>query len=167
MTKKEARIKALNIRKNNDQIISSKIVINRIIEEGIINDYQHIGIYYPIKNEIDVTELKNIYKNKFFYLPKTTDIIEFSLYNDNLIDGAFHTKEPVGEIVARDSIECFIIPCVAITNDNKRIGYGKGYYDRYLSNYKGKKIGICYKESSDVICDTDEYDIILDMKIVG
>ena len=167
MTKKEARIKALYIRKNNNKIISSKIVINRIIEEGIINDYQHIGIYYPIKNEIDVTELKNIYKNKFFYLPKTTDIIEFSLYNDNLIDGAFHTKEPVGEIVARDSIECFIIPCVAITNDNKRIGYGKGYYDRYLSNYKGKKIGICYKESSDVICDTDEYDIILDMKIVG
>ena len=37
----------------------------------------------------------------------------------------------------------------------------------FISNYKGKKIGICYKESSDVICDTDEYDIILDMKIVG
>lgn len=167
MTKIEARKQALQARRNSNQAISSKIVIDRIIEEEILNNYNHIGIYYPINNEIDITELRNIYKDKFFYLPKTTDTLEFSLYTEDLIVGPFHTIEPVGETINRDLIECYLIPCVAITKDNKRIGYGKGYYDKYLSNYCGKKIGICYKASSNIICDTDEYDITLDMKIVG
>lgn len=167
MTKNEARKQALKNRKNNNAFHSSKIVIDKIIQDNILINYKHIGIYYPINNEIDITELRRFYKDKYFYLPKTNDIMEFALYSDILVDGPFHTKEPIGNAVSRDLIECFIIPCVAITNDYKRIGYGKGYYDRYLSGYKGKKIGICYNDSSNISCDTDDYDIILDMKIVG
>ena len=52
------------------------------------------------------------------------------------------------------------------------IEYEKGAFPNsinipILNNEERHIIGICYKESSDVICDTDEYDIILDMKIVG
>ena len=114
-------------------------------------------------------DIINIYPNKNFYLPITREEISFIKYNkdDILIPGPFKTKEPVGDIISRDLIECFLIPCVAITKDNKRIGYGKGYYDRYLSNYNGLKIGICYKSYASVDVDADFYDVKLDYKILG
>jgi 5-formyltetrahydrofolate cyclo-ligase len=74
--------------------------------------------------------------------------------------------EPIGIKKERDEIECFLIPCVATTLDKYRIGYGKGYYDRYLEGYKGKKIGITYKNTS-LECKADSYDVLLDIVLMG
>ena len=109
----------------------------------------------------------NIYPNKSFYLPITRDEISFIKYNlnDKLMDGKFRTKEPIGDIVNRDDIECFIIPCVAISKDKKRLGYGKGYYDKFLKSYKGSKIGLTYKECICDKIDIEEHDIKVDKVI--
>ena len=37
-----------------------------------------------------------------------------------------------------------IVPAMAFDSNGYRIGYGKGYYDRYLTDFDGKKIGIGY-----------------------
>lgn len=168
ITKKDARKEAYKLIKNNDSAISSMIVIKRLIESKILEKYNNIGIYYPIGNEISVIPLVKYYNDKSFYLPITKDKLYFSKYNylDELVDGPFNTKEPNGPITKRDDIECFIIPCVAISN-NKRIGYGKGFYDKYLEGYKGLKIGVCYKNTSGFNCLMDEFDVNLDMIFVG
>ncbi len=168
ITKKEARKEAYKLIKNNDSAISSMIVIKKLIESKILEKYNNIGIYYPIGNEISIIPLVKYYKNKNFYLPITKDVLYFSKYDylDKLVDGPFNTKEPSGPITSRNEIDCFIIPCVAISN-NKRIGYGKGYYDKYLKDYKGFKIGICYKNTSNMNCIMDEFDLNLDLIIVG
>lgn len=167
MNKQEARKIALSLRKDKDSKVSSRIVLDDIIASRVLDKYTHIGIYYPIGNEIDITPLVSMYKDKFFYLPKTKDEISFVKYkeNDELVNGVFHTLEPKGESINRELIECYIIPCVAVSN-LKRIGYGKGYYDRYLKDYKGLIIGICYKDSI-FNCDMDEFDCKLDMLFVG
>ena len=169
MNKKEERAKALKERMNEDVKSSSLVVLKELESLNILDKYNNIGIYYPIGKEINIMPIMDIYPNKNFYLPKTEDEISFIKYNKNdiLIDGPFKTKEPAGDIVLRDSIECFIIPCVAITKDNKRIGYGKGYYDRYLAGYKGLKIGICYKSAGNVDLVADSYDLEVDYKILG
>ena len=170
MNKNEERAKALKLRRNEDVKSSSSIVLGQLKNSNILDKYNNIGIYYPLGKEIDIMDIMNIYPDKNYYLPITKDEISFIKYNKNdlLVDGAFKTKEPVGgEIVSRDMIECFIIPCVAITKDNKRIGYGKGYYDRYLEGYNGLKIGICYKSADCVDLEGDSYDIKLDYKILG
>lgn len=163
------RNKALELRKNKNKDISSKNVIEKLISSNILDKFTNIGIYYPIGNEINIMDLVNIYPNKRFYLPITREEISFVEYNlnDKLVKGPFKTLEPVGDEVSRDLIECFIIPCVAISNENKRIGYGKGYYDRYLNGYKGYKIGVCYIESGDIDIKLDSYDVVLDCKILG
>ena len=168
ITKTEARKIALGLIKNNDSNISSMIVIKKLIESKILEKYNNIGIYYPIGNEISIVPLVKYYKNKSFYLPITKDVLYFSKYsyNDELADGPFNTKEPKGSVVPRDEIDCFIIPCVGISS-GRRIGYGKGYYDKYLEGYKGLKIGICYKNTSSLNSQTDEFDVKLDVIFVG
>ena len=169
MTKDKARKEALEKRKNVNKALSSNEIINKIIESNILDGIDNIGIYYPIGNEIDIMKLVNIYKNKTFYLPITRDEIDFIKHDNNtkLIDGPFKTKEPIGDIVDRNIIECFIIPCVAISSENKRVGYGKGYYDRYLAGYNGIKIGICYQNACDIDIDMDEFDVSLDYVFKG
>lgn len=169
MRKKEERKYALFLRKNLNKENSSKYVIDYIINNNVLDEYHNIGIYYPIGNEIDIMNLVKIYPNKNFYLPITKDEIYFVKYNFNdvLVDGLFNTKEPIGEIIDRNLIDCFLIPCVAISKDNQRIGYGKGYYDRYLKGYNKTKIGICYKESGNIDIDLMDYDLRLDFKILG
>ena len=165
MRKEDARRLALSNRPKDNKDIS-KFIIDDIYNSGVLDKYNHIGIYYPLGKEIDIMDIMNKYPNKSFYLPKTEDDIYFIKYNlgENLCDGPFKTKEPNGDITPRDIIECFIIPCVAISKDNKRVGYGKGYYDRYLNNYNGLKIGICYNNASDMDIDMDIFDVKLDIK---
>lgn len=156
MNKRDARILALQARKKENQIQASKNAIMSIIDSHILDSMQHIAIYYPIGREISVLELLRYYPNKSFYLPITRDSIDFVLYKEDtpLAEGPFHTMEPQGAIVDRDCIECFIIPCVAVSKSNQRVGYGKGYYDRYLEGYQGLKIGICYKSGYfDIDCE--------------
>lgn len=167
MNKAEARILSLNLRKKENKIKASNNIIEALIKSNILNNFKKVGIYYPIGNEIDIMPLVNYYKNIEFYLPKTEDEISFIKYDGLLVDGPFKTKEPVGEIINRDLIECFIIPCVAISKDLKRLGYGKGYYDRYLNDYKGLKIGICYKNSSYLDIEMDSFDVKLDKIFIG
>lgn len=156
MNKKEARALALQARRQENPTYASKRVVKLIRDSHVLDSMQHIGIYYPIGKEISVLELIKYYPDKSFYLPITRESIDFVLYNGNsmLADGPLHTKEPQGSIVNRDLIECFIIPCVAISTCNQRVGYGKGFYDRYLDGYKGYKIGICYKSAYlDIECE--------------
>ena len=169
MDKKEARSNSLRDRRKVDYVNRSKNVVKYIIDNNILDKFNNIGIYYPIGTEINIMDLMKHYKNKNFYLPKTLDEIEFIKYDldDELIDGPFNTKEPKGNSVNRDLIDCYIIPCVAISKNNQRIGYGKGYYDRYLKGYLGKKIGVCYKELSNLDFKCDEWDLYLDYVIVG
>ena len=167
MDKSIARKYALDLRKKENIILASRNVIEALIKSNILNDFKRVGIYYPIGNEIDIMPLIDHFKNIEFYLPKTKEELSFIKYDGNLIDGPFHTKEPIGIPIERDLIECFIIPCVAISADLKRVGYGKGYYDRYLEGYKGLKIGICYNNASNLEIEMDSFDLTLDKIFLG
>ncbi len=167
MDKSLARRYALDLRKNENIIIASNNVIEALIKSKVLNDFKRVGIYYPIGREIDIMPLINHYENIEFYLPKTEENLSFIKYDGNLINGPFHTKEPIGVPIERDLIECFLIPCVAISADLKRVGYGKGYYDLYLKDYKGLKIGICYKDASNLDIEMDSFDLRLDKIYLG
>lgn len=167
MLKADARKKALISRKTKDSLQASKIVVDKIISSGILKNYSNIGIYYPIGTEINIMDIMKYYPDKSFYLPITKDEIAFIKYeaSDLLTNGPFKTMEPIGKIVSKEQIDCYIIPCVAISKDSKRLGYGKGYYDRYLENYQGYKIGICYKDFNNIDFEADSFDVKLDLVI--
>ncbi len=64
---------------------------------------------------------------------------------DKLIEGAYGIKEPAECIEADISgIDLALIPGIAFDENGARLGFGKGYYDRFLSDFNGIKAGICY-----------------------
>lgn len=167
MTKKEARIFALEKRKFTDLTLESIEAVEKIVNEDYLKNCKRVALYYPLKNELSVLDLLNIYEQKEFFLPKTKDCLEFGSYknNDILVEGPYDTKEPVTPSVDISSLDAIIIPCLAISNTGKRLGYGKGYYDRALENYKGLKIGICCKSLKYIEIDMNSFDVKLDLVI--
>ena len=59
-----------------------------------------------------------------------------------------------------------MVPGIAFDKGNHRIGYGKGYYDNFLKNFKGKTIGLAFKMQILEIIPKDEWDVKLDKIIV-
>lgn len=91
----------------------------------------------------------------------------FSDYN-SLAEGMYGIKEPLSnpenKVIDFAETVC-IVPGLAFSKDGYRLGYGKGYYDRFLSEFKGISIGICYDECLCDILPKDTYDMQVDCLI--
>ena len=67
---------------------------------------------------------------------------------DELKEDAFNIKAPLDsaeEYTPQPSDIC-IVPAMAYDKKGYRLGYGKGFYDRFLSGFDGIKVGFCYKD---------------------
>ena len=58
-----------------------------------------------------------------------------------------------------------VIPCLSYDANGYRMGYGKGYYDRFLPTFEGTKIGLCYSEFKSDRLPSGKYDVKLDVII--
>jgi 5-formyltetrahydrofolate cyclo-ligase len=100
-----------------------------------------IGAYYPILNEVQTFRIIHecLLVKKTVCLPKLLqgEIVFFSITTLNDLEtGSFNIKEPSlnkGNIC--EEIDTVITPGIVFDRRGYRIGYGKGYYDRYLKNF--------------------------------
>lgn len=87
---------------------------------------------------------------------------------DELSSGSFGVDEPdpSKHIMIGDTRNCVcIVPAFMFDKQGYRLGYGKGYYDRYLSRYKGSTIGICYADNLVEELFHGKYDRSVDMVV--
>lgn len=174
MNKQILRNKYKEIRKN----ILNKEAENDVIFNKVINleEYKKsnlILIYVSFKDEIDTIRLikYSLKIGKRVAVPKCEgDNIVF-YYIDSLEDleeRSFGILEPkTNEAVSDFNNSICIIPGIAFDNENNRIGYGRGFYDRFLENYNGVKIGLTYKECICYKIDVDKNDIKMDIIITN
>ncbi|MCR4612212.1 MAG: 5-formyltetrahydrofolate cyclo-ligase [Lachnospiraceae bacterium] len=130
----------------------SQIIENKLVKE--INNFKSKNIlcYYPLNNEVNLLKLyeKLLDDGYNLYFPVTyRDTIRFYLV-DNLTDftkGTFEVHEPDNRNIEFRGKEALVItPGLAFDKDNNRIGYGRGYYDRFLRhNKQTTPIGVCYR----------------------
>ena len=117
-------------------------------------EYNSFLCFYPLGNEPDLRELylKLLAKGCKLYFPVTSgEDMKFYLI-DNMEDfseGAFGVKEPINrENVFFDDVAICITPGTVFDKSGNRIGFGKGYYDRFLTKKDGiLKLGIAYDGS--------------------
>jgi 5-formyltetrahydrofolate cyclo-ligase len=72
-----------------------------------------------------------------------------------------------GEVCAPDELDIVFVPLLAFDREGYRVGYGKGFYDRYLANCREDclKIGFSYFEALESPVAADEFDVPLDLCI--
>lgn len=82
-----------------------------------------------------------------------------------LIENAWMIHEPArGELVSCEKIDAVLIPLLCFDKKGFRVGYGKGFYDKFLKGCPSNclKIGLSHYEAIEEIADTDEFDVKLD-----
>ena len=104
-----------------------------------------ILLYIPLKNEVNVKGL--IYKlkreNCKVFVPFMQDIsFKMVKYSLPLRKKKFNIYEPLNKNKTKDKVDMAIVPIIGIDTDFKRVGFGKGMYDRFFDslNYKPKII---------------------------
>ena len=168
--KKELRKEILYLRDNlEDRYNKSMIIKNKIMDLDIYKKSKVIAIYSSMKSEVDTKELikDSLLIGKKVVLPKivSKNKMIFILINENTIyeKNSFGVLEPVGE--EYQDIDLMILPGVAFDKNNNRLGYGRGYYDKYLKDKDIYKIGICYKEQIVKELPIEDFDIKMDLVI--
>lgn len=116
-----------------------------------------VGIFYPIKNEVDLLELLT----NGIAFPKVIDDMNFFEYEGSFTLGKYDIPEPTGRQVEVDTI---VVPGSVFDLKGYRIGYGGGYYDRYMKPHH-KKIGVCFDFQVVDVLPTEAHDVGLDMLI--
>ncbi len=153
MNKSEIRKKILKIRKVNyykNQKIDFKSLLKILRKSKITGKV--IGGYYPYNYEVNVIEiLKKLEKfNYNLSLPKIRKNYQMDFFHwstkDPLEINKFGIPEPVSDVIKFPNI--LLVPLVAFDKNRNRIGYGGGFYDRYIRKLKKRKkiltIGLAY-----------------------
>ena len=126
------------IRNSNSSLIHEKIKLNvKSTLNILLNKYhvegKYIGIYWPLKGEVDIRFIKDI-DNKKVALPSSSKNKSINYHywsNHPLGIDANNIPAPTGEITIKpDDISILFVPAIAIDQEGYRLGYGGGYFDR-------------------------------------
>ncbi len=174
MKKSLIRKKILKIRKkkfNQNVSINFNIVKKILKKQG--RGKKIIGGYYPYNNELDCIEILENFEKKNYKisLPKIKKNFLMNFYdwksNEPLIINKFGIPEPSSDKIIYPDI--LLVPLVAFDKHLNRIGYGGGFYDRYIKKIKRKKkiflIGLAYSFQEIKKISTNKYDMKLDLII--
>ena len=154
MTKKKLRQEILARRKAMDPAEvreKSEIICRKIRETDLYRGSACLCIYMPIRNEVEADLLIEAAREdgKRVYIPKVIgDEMVFNAYDEALIseEGRFHIRESASEdVLEPDERTLIIMPGSVFDPQRHRIGYGGGYYDKYLSRYPAcRTIAVCF-----------------------
>ena len=154
MTKDElrARMKAARRSIPHEQLISSsRRIAELLFETEAFKNARTIMLYMSSFNEPKTDDiLARVLETKRAVIPVsdtgTHTIIPSLIRSEyDLIKGSYGIREPRSVVpVAIDEIDAALIPGSAFDRSGGRLGFGAGYYDRFLSEFQGVRIGICH-----------------------
>ena len=183
LKKNEIRKIALNNRKtlsSSEIEVKSKLIIQNFINSISLQEIKAIHIFLPIikHNEINTFPLIEYIKTNFpqikIIVPKvienTNEMLALELTHDcDLIENKWGIPEPCNETIIKPSqIDLIILPLLGFDLQGNRVGYGKGFYDRFLTQCKTNiiKVGFCIDKPFTKITDIEVHDYKLDYVVI-
>lgn len=165
------RVRARKRLLNDEEMLSAaESVFRRVEQLAAFTVSQKILMYNSLPDELSTRSfLDKWHTAKRFFLPRVNgvnlDILPYE--RTSLRHGAFHIEEPTGDDVTDPSeIELVIVPAMAYDRRCNRVGRGKGYYDRLLSDTRAYKVGVAYDfQLVDSVDDVDAFDVPVDIVI--
>ena len=176
MTKSELRVQYKKLRaelSEEDIDLQSLAIANQLLKMDIWDySFYHLFLTISEHKEINTDYILNILsgKDKNIVISKTDfEFIKMThfLLTDNTIirKSAHNIPEPVdGIVIPSEKLEVIFVPLLVFDTFGNRIGYGKGFYDKFLSecNPSVVKIGLSFFEAEEKISGVFDSDIALD-----
>ena len=147
--------------------ITSKQIQDNLRKVDFFRNAKSIGAYYSIGSEVKTLDiLQEILKaGKELSLPKVVkkDLVfkKISSISD-LEPGNFSVMEPKEYCEDVKKIEVIIVPAISLTRDGHRLGYGFGYYDKYLEGKKSKTMALSYSKQLIKSFSHSDHDVRID-----
>ncbi len=146
---------------------SNKDILYMLLTVPEYKESKRVFTYYSVSKEVDTRTMIGgaLKSGKQVFLPATLGggKMEFREYNegDELVSGKLNIPEPrEGMPVAEpEDGDVLVVPGLVYDLHGYRLGYGGGYYDRYLANCKGFTIGLCRNRMMFGTLPRDQYDI--------
>ena len=154
ISKKELRKEILKRRDAmtlEERASQSHEIAKRVIEQKCFQEADKVLLFASFKSEVDTNEIFHTARtlSKDVYYPKVVgEEMEFYLVEnlDELVEGYRGIREPREDETKRLIIEnkiCVIMPGAVFDEEGNRIGYGGGYYDRFLQRLEMPEVDFC------------------------
>jgi 5-formyltetrahydrofolate cyclo-ligase len=172
MTKSEIRkmmLERRNLSSKKELNKKNQSIIDQVMKDERFLHAQTVALYHPMGNEVNLLPLMKTEK-KFAFPKVESDGIHFYLYEQDteFIKSKFGVMEPVQGVLVDDQIDYMLAPALAISKDFYRVGFGKGYYDQFLSKFRpATVIGVIYDFQEVETIPYDPYDQKLDGYMKG
>lgn len=108
--------------------------------------------YMPIKSEVDLRPLLERHPEKRWLIPRIIPEADHSMYfhpydPQRLVHHPFGMDEPAADlpVIAPEEIELALVPGLAFDQHGWRLGYGGGYFDRFLKDFPGLSLGVVFQ----------------------
>ena len=119
----------------------NEALIERLIAYLSTLDIKTVGLFYPLKGEVDVRGLDHHYDT--FYPLIEDGTLVFAPVTKDFVKAPFNTFVPNTKARVEHNLDVIIVPGLFFDEEGFRLGYGKGYYDQYLATHKALFIGVC------------------------
>ena len=133
------------------KVTSDLALTERLLQHPFYQEAEVIATYLSFPHEFQTQELieQALRDCKKVLIPKTypKGRMDFVVYDpQQLVKTSFGLLEPQGdlEVVDASQIDLIHVPGLAFTTEGYRIGYGGGYYDRYLEYFSGHTLSTVY-----------------------
>lgn len=146
--------------------IASKSILKKLKKIESFRNAQKIGAYYPIGSEILTQDIMQeaLSEGKEVFLPKVIGKnMEFRKIENfsNLENGSFDIMEPRNECPVDNNLDVILVPTVGISPTGVRLGYGHGFYDRFLAENKIETISLTFEKQIIKNIPRSDHDVII------
>ncbi len=140
-----------------------------LIKDEHIWGAKYIMAFVPLSDEVNILPLLEVLrtKGKVILLPEVISDSAMLLREydgGKMVEGMYGTVSPTGRVFTDyEQIDVALVPGVAFTKEGARLGRGKGFYDRFLSNLpQAYKRGVCFPYQIVDALPCEEHDLKVD-----